>query len=111
MHHPLVLLVGVSRTTHPVGIVMAVIFTVLNVPDSFPLPAVWKSVTEPCPAGGTPARRSSVGVQCAFYVSPAYKGRLVCGWSVGVRNVKNQAKQMIKDVLHFLNYSSEQCCY
>lgn len=41
------LLVGVSRTTHPVGIVMAVIFTVLNVPDSFPLPAVWKSVTEP----------------------------------------------------------------
>lgn len=105
------LLVGVSRTTHPVGIVMAVLFTVLNVPDSFPLPAVWKSVTEPALLEARRPGRASVGVQCAFYVSPAYKGRLVCGWSVGVRNVKNQAKQMIKDVLHFLNYSREQCCY
>lgn len=53
----------------------------------------------------------SVGVQYACYVSPVYKGRLVCRWSVGVRKVKNQAKQMIKGVLDFLNYSSEQCCY
>lgn len=63
----------------------------------------WQSL--PCWRSACTAMRMSV------YSVPATCVWMVCGWPVGVRNMKNKAKQMVKDVLHVLNYSSKPCCY